>query len=277
MWNIVTDSACDDINFEHSTPDIQYTSIPFTILTDKKEYVDDGSIDIPLLMSEIKKSRTLKTACPSPAAFHEAFSRLGDTLAFTISAALSGSFESAQAAKHMILEEDPDKKIAIVNSKGTGPTQILLIRLVTRLIDQGLDFQSISQKLDELVERVKIVYALNSFDNLVRNGRMSRLAGFVANKLNFWGVGIADQEGKIQVRSKVRGTKKALQAILEDIRQRGQSVSEVVICHCLNKEAAEDLKASILKVFQDIRVDIFPTGGLDSFYAEASGLIVSYI
>ena len=277
MWNIVTDSSCDDMNFEHSLPEIHYTRVPFLINTDSREYVDDGSVDIQALMADMKHSKVLKTACPSPASWHEAFSRPGDTYAFTISAALSGSFDSACTAKHMTEEEQPDKSILVVNTKGTGPTQILMIRMLTRMIEEGLDRQTIKDRLTQLVEKIRIVFALNSFDNLIRNGRMSRLAGFMAHRLGFWGVGTTTPDGKIQVLSKVRGTRKALAAILEDIKARGSSVSEVVICHCLNSEAAEELKAMVLETFRNIRVDIFQTGGLDSFYAEKAGLIVSYL
>ena len=85
MWNIVTDSSCDDIRFEEQRDDILYQSVPFYLYTDTKEYVDDGSISVPEMMEDLKKSKTARTSCPSPASFAEAFRKPGDVIAFTIS------------------------------------------------------------------------------------------------------------------------------------------------------------------------------------------------
>ena len=276
MWNIVTDSSCDTMDFETTCDDISYASVPFAISSDTKEYIDDDSIDIPAMVAELKGSRTAKTACPSPAAFHEHFEKPGDSLAFTISAELSGSYASACTARQMLLEEQPDRKVGIFNSKSTGPALILLIRMATRLIEEGLTFEAIEERLHRFTDEIKTVYALNSFDNLVRNGRMSRLTGFVAHKLGFWGIGIASPEGRIEIKSKVRGTAKAIAQLVDDVKERMPNVQEIVISHCLNQEAANELKAAILATFKNVRVDVFPMRGLDSFYAENKGLIVGY-
>lgn len=276
MWNIVTDSSCDDINFEHSSPDIRYSSVPFFIHTDEKNFTDDGSIDIPEMISVMTRSRVAKTACPSPDAWKEEFQKPGNTIAFTISAELSGSYSSACAAKIMVDEETPGQKIAIVNTRSDGPAIMLLIRAATRMIEAGLDFDRIVSGIGRLLDQVHIVYALSSFDNLIKNGRMSRLTGFVANALGFWGVGTASPEGKIQIKEKIRGTKRVLNSIIRDMKEKGSAIQEVIIVHCLNLSMAQSLREMIIGSFGEIPVDIFPAGGLDSFYAEKNGLIVGY-
>ena len=275
MWHIVTDSSCDDINFSHSSPDIRYDSVPFFLHTDAREFVDDRSINIEEMISVMEHSRVCKTACPSPAAWHEFFSLPGDTLAFTISSGLSGSYASACTARSMVLEEEPGKHIAIIDSKQAGPSMMLLIRAATQMIEAGMEFSGIVEALNQLVQKIHIIFTLSSFDNLVKNGRMSRLTGFVANTLGFWGVGIA-VDGKIHIKSKLRGSRRVLNAILQDIEEQSGQVKEVIISHCLNPNMASALKQQILNRFGSIPVDVFPTGGLDSFYAEKNGLIVSY-
>ncbi len=277
MWNIVTDSSCDDINFAHSSPDIRYDSVPFFIHTDSREFIDDGSIHTEELISVMKHSSVCKTACPSPAAWQEHFSRPGNTLAFTISGELSGSYASACTARSMVHEKQPDKKIAVINTRAAGPVSILLIREATRMIEAGLDFDAVVDNLYRMLPRVHIIYTLSSFDNLVKNGRMSRLTGFMANTLGFWGVGIATPEGKIRIKDKVRGARRVLNAILQDMKEKPRPPQEVVISHCLNPEMSAALTASIREIFGSIPVDSFPTGGLDSFYAEKNGIIVGYI
>ncbi len=144
------------------------------------------------------------------------------------------------------------------------------------MILDGLDYAEIISRIPALIDRTFIVYALSSFNNLIRNGRMSRLTGFLANTLGFWGVGIATPEGTIQIKGKVRGTKKVLDSIVQDLREKGRAVQEVVIVHCLNQPVAEALKSAIQEAFQSASVEVRPAGGLDCFYAEQNGMIIGY-
>ncbi len=276
MWNIVTDSSCDDINFEEQREDILYQSVPFFLYTDRNEYVDDGSIAIPEMMEDMKKSKIARTSCPSPASFAEAFRKPGDVIAFTISSELSGSFQSAETARLMVEEEEPGKRITVFNTRADGPSIILLIRETARMILDGLDYAEVISRIPALIDRTFLVYALSSFENLIRNGRMSRLTGFLANTLGFWGIGVASPEGTIQIKGKVRGTKKVLDAIVQDLRDKGRAIQEVVIVHCLNRPVADALANAIQEAFQSASVDVRPAGGLDCFYAEQNGMLIAY-
>ena len=197
-------------------------------------------------------------------------------IAFTISSELSGSFQSAETARLMVEEEEPGKRITVFNTRTDGPSIMLLIRETARMILDGLDYAEIISRIPALIDRTFIVYALSSFDNLIRNGRMSRLTGFLANTLGFWGVGIATPEGTIQIKGKVRGTKKVLDSIVQDLREKGRAVQEVVIVHCLNQPVAEALASAIREAFQSASVEVRPAGGLDCFYAEQNGMIIGY-
>ncbi len=276
MWNIVTDSSCDTMDFKTTCPDISYSSVPFVISAGAHHYLDDDAIDIPDMVISLKGSKTAQTACPSPAAWHAQFEKAGNALAFTISSNLSGSYASACTAKNMLLEEQPGKNVAVIDSKATGPTLIILIRMATRLIEEGLPFDTVVERLNQFVKEIKCVYALCSFDNLVRNGRMSRLTGFVAHKLGFWGIGIASPEGTIVIKSKIRGTARCISGLVADIKERLPEAREIVISHCLNPETAGELKSAVLEAFRNVTVDVFPMRGLDSFYAEKNGLIMCY-
>lgn len=278
MWYLVTDSSCDQMEFPADTGEVCYERVPFTLQIEGQEFVDDEEIDVPAMMDAMSAAKTpCRSACPSPAAWLEHFAKDGKFLAFTISKELSGSYNSACAARTMALEETPGKEIAVINSLGTGPSLILQVRLAIRLIREGLDFDTVAERVARLAEEHCLSFALCSFDNLVKNGRMNRFAGFVAQKLGFWGIGVATPEGRIQVKKKARTTKKMLAALIDEMLERGGKISAVVISHCLNPEVAEQLKEMILERFKDVTVDIYPTRGLDSFYAERGGLIVGIL
>lgn len=276
-WNIIADSSCDTFELEEQYSDIRFSTIPFVISVDSKDYVDDETLDTARMVSAMEESKKIShTSCPSPNAWYEQFLKPGYTIAVTISSKLSGSFNSATTAMNMIHEKYPDKKIALIDSHSTGPEMIMIIRKLCEWINSGADFDDVVRNAIEYEKRTHIVFALSSFNNLIKNGRMSRIAGFLAGRLHMWGIGIGSEEGTIIIKHKVRGQKKALETIISDIKERRVKPVEVVISYCQNLELAETLKAAIEKLWNEAKVTIVPTRGLCSYYAERNGLIVAF-
>ena len=282
VWNIVTDSSCDLEDFVLSEGDfvIRHTSVPFIIGVDSQEYVDDANMNVEAMLDHMERSRQASsTSCPTPASWEEAFRAEGNVIAITISKELSGSYNSACVAKEMVLEDEPDKKIAIINSISAGAGVVLILRMLSDYIKSGNSFEKCVEHIEKVARLKRTIFALSSFDNLVKNGRMSKMAGFVAKKLNFWGIGVASKEGKIEMKDKVRGSKKAIKAIVEDILSFNTPIQRIVISNCQNKEMAEMLKAEIGECFSEwkVEIEIHATKGLCSYYAARHGLIVAYI
>ena len=277
QWNIVADSSCDLKELESPQSDITFSTVPFMMQVGDEEFVDDENLQVEELIEALARHKEAgRSACPAPSTWLEKFRAPGNVFALTISSNLSGSYNSACTAREMLLSEQPERNVAVLDSRSTGPELVLMIRRICALIRENKPFEAIARELDEFADRTHVVFALSSFDNLVKNGRVSRLAGFVAGRLGLWGIGIGSDEGRIVVKSKVRGAQKALAAILEDMKANAFSHGPVVISHCLNEELAVRLREKILATWESAQVRIIPTRGLDSFYAEKGGLIVSY-
>ena len=280
IWNIITDSSCDlqTLSFKDENNELRYDSVPFVFNIGGEEFVDDDTIDIDRMLYAMEHSPDAGvSACPSPAAWLEKYEREGNVIAVTISKNLSGSYNSACAARDMAREEHPDKNIAVINSWSTGPALILILKVLCRCIKAGMSFDEVVQTAQHAAEKNETVFALSSFTNLVKNGRMSPVLGFVAQKLGFWGIGIKSPEGTIKIKGKHRGVHRAIHALVEDIRERGANAKEICICHCRAEEVAEKLCREIHKHWPEKSVEIYPTKGLCSFYAERNGIIVTYM
>jgi DegV family protein with EDD domain len=276
-WKIVVDSACDLTEADAAKLKIAYEKVPFVLLVGKKEYVDNGSIDIPELLDAMEKEKEAsKSACAGPGAWAEAFEDADNIIAVTISSELSGSYNSAITAKQMVQEDDSEKKICVVDSKSTGPAMVMTVFMAAMYINRGLSFEEISGLLPKAVEHTHTVFALCSFNNLIKNGRMGKIAGFIAGALGFWGTGIA-KGGKIVVKGKSRGLNKAIVSILADFKDNDFESGRVFISHCSNNDVAEKLRQSILAEYPESKIKVMETCGLDSFYAERGGLIVAYM
>ena len=197
MWHLVSDSSCDLFELEGAGESFDFSTVPFTIQIGEHVFLDEGEIDSDAMLHENETSSEIAhTACPSPQTWLEKFSHPGPVLAFTISGALSGSYNSAAAAKRLLLETEPEKQIEIIDSRATGPAVARLILLARSLVEKQLSFSGVVEHLHDAVDRNQIIFALRSYRNLIKNGRVSKLKALVAGHLGFWASASATRLGR---------------------------------------------------------------------------------
>lgn len=277
MWNIITDSSSDLFDLEQPAENIRFATVPFVISVGDAEFVDDESLDVPTLVDAMARCKSAShTACPAPGTWLEAFGEEGDVIVVTISSHLSGSYNSACAAMEMLREQAPDRRVAVIDSLSTGPEMCLIVRRLRACIEEGMDFDAVVAEARRGMEDSRIIFSLSSYNNLIKNGRMHRIVGLAAHTLNLWGVGIGSPEGEIAFRKMTRGSKRAVEVIVHDMKERSGTVDTVVIDHCVNPEFAEKLRAAVLAEWPAAAITVRQTRGLCSYYAEQHGVIVGY-
>lgn len=275
-WMIVTDSSCDLKSLETASPDIGFDTVPFVMSVDDTDFVDSVDLDVPGMVDAMEASSSSHSACPSPSAWQEAFRQADRVIAMTISGRLSGSFNSALVGKSMALEDAPDKKIEVIDSLSTGPKLVLMAQQALRMIQEQVPFEEICASCRKLAATGRTIFTLSSFHNLVQNGRVSKIAGFVAGKLGIRVIGVGSPEGEIQLKELTRGDQRTLKHILRDMEENGYAGEDMAISHCMNESLSQKLKDMIQSRWAEAKVQILSTRGLDSYYAERSGLIVCY-
>ncbi len=245
-WNIVTDSSCDLFPTALQGGEVQISSVPFIISVGNRDFVDDETLNTAEMLDAMERCQQAShTSCPSPQGWLEQFEKADFCIAIPISSRLSGSMNSVVLAKEMMLERCPTKKITVLDSHSTGPEIVICVERICDLIEAGADFEKVVSEAEALLRDTRIVFALSSFDNLVKNGRMSRVAGFVASKLGMWGIGIGSDEGTISIKGKTRGAAKTMTILLEDMKERGYHGGKVIISHCHNLVFADRLQSKI--------------------------------
>ena len=277
-WMIVADSSCELRSLPAPAPETGFATVPLKIRVCDREFVDNAALDVAVMMAEMRNyNGASTTACPSPEEWAEKF-LLGDNIiAVTISSNLSGSYNSAMIAKEMVLESHPDKNIYVLDSLSTGGEMALAIRKANELIGQGLAFDELVKELEVYYAPRQVLFALSCFDNLVKNGRMSRVVGFVAGKMGMRIVGRGSDEGKLEMLHKTRGETRVLAKILEQMVEDGyDGVHPVLISECGNQTAAQLLHHGIEAKWPGAPVRIVPCSGLCSFYAQDQGIIITY-
>lgn len=285
-WAIVADSSCNLRSLTEAHDKIIYKSVPLTIHVGGVDYVDDDTLDVHALNEHIAaESEASSSSCPSAGLWAEAFRAADNVIAICISSNLSGSFEAANMARNIVLDEyarEHDgvisgKNIFVLNSRAAGGKLELLVTLLNRyLTENNPTFEQAVSYIEGVEERSQVLYSLSSYENLMKNGRMPRLAGTIASKLNIRVLGTASIEGTIKIVGPARGEKKMAKKIISVMENDGYTGGMVYIDHVENEPAAEQLKQTILERWPEAEVFILPCGALCSYYAEREGLIIGY-
>lgn len=285
-WAIITDSSCNLRSWTPIAPDTTFTSVPLTIHVGGEEFVDDENLDVADLNRRVaEESEATSSSCPSVGAWAEEFRRADNVIAITISANLSGSFEAATTARNLVMDEYTrehagiisGKNIFIMNSKATGGKMELMVELLDAYIaEKNPTFDQAVSYLKHVSECSTVLFSLSSYDNLIKNGRMPKLAGAVASKLNIRMLGTASSEGTIKIVGPTRGEAKMIKKTVDSMATDGYSGGLVYIDHVDNEKTATKLQDAILARWPHATVRIIPCGGLCSYYAEESGLIVGF-
>lgn len=273
---LVTDSCCE-FNQSLKSLDEKRIRIPFLIDVDEDRFVDDGSIDTGKLIEKMRESSNApKTAAPTPYDFLKAFEKGRECLCVTISSKLSACYSNACLAKKMA-EEGGEKLIHIFDSKSAVAGETLIAMKINKLLEEGINFQEIVSKMETFISEMKTYFVLDNIDNLLKNGRLSKVQGFLANVLSIKPICCGD-DGEIKMLDKTRGIKKALSKLVEIIGQDRDLIKDrdVIISHCHASENAEKIKREIQERYSPKSIQIVETEGLSTVYADDGGIVISY-
>ncbi|MCY7220744.1 DegV family protein [Streptococcus cristatus] len=276
-WKIVADSGCDYREITDLANQTTFESVPLTIQIDNEIFVDNAHLNIDDMMEKMyATSSASKSACPSPDDYLRSFEGAENIFVVTITGSLSGSHNSAQLAKKLFLEENPTANIHVIDSLSAGGEVDLIVKKLNDLIKEGLSFEQVVEAITRYQENTKLLFVLAKVDNLVKNGRLSKLIGAVVGLLNIRMVGEASDTGTLELLQKARGAKKALTAAVDEVLKAGYKGGRIIIAHRNNEKFCQQFTEVIKEKFPAADISFLPTSGLCSFYAEEGGLLMGY-
>ena len=278
---ILADSCCD------LSPELlkktQAMIAPLTITIDDTHYVDDGTVDIPPYLAAMKASKNpVRSACPSPDLYAEDIRATeGDCFIVTLSAKLSGSHNAASLGVQLAQEDMPEKKVHVFDSESASAGETYIALMIHDLIAAGKSFEQIVELVEEKIRSMHTLFVLDSLDNLVKNGRISRTVALLANVLSIRLLMSDDGHGAIKNISKARGIKGALGQMVETCRKHTEGLAaasqRLVISYCNCPERARQVRDMIREKCPAIgEIVLTPTSALSSMYANDGGIVIAY-
>lgn len=275
-YRIVIDS-CGELTKE-MTEDEHFASAPLTIYVDQHTIVDDETFDQADFLKKVAESpHCPKSACPSPEAYKEAFDN-GAKRAYgvTLSSELSGSYNSAVLGMNLFLEEHPDRKGYVFNSRSASVGETLIGLKIQECEEAGMEFEDVVKTVEEFIASKRTWFVLESLEALRKNGRLSTMKAILATALKIKPVMMGTREGTIEPLAQVRGINKALVKMVDFIADQAEDTENKIlaIAHCNCPARAQMVKEAILEKIKVRDVIVLDTRGISSLYASDGGIIV---
>ena len=276
MYKILIDS-CGELPQELKE-DGHFSNVALVLEVDGQQIVDDETFDQADFLSRVAKSPNApKSACPSPDAYMQKMEGDADHIYIvTLSAKLSGSYNSACVARDMYLEEHENARVYVFNSKSASIGETLIGIKIAECEEAGMSFDDTVACVEDYISQQHTFFVLETLETLRKSGRLSNLKAIIASTLNIKpGMGSTD-EGEICQLGQSRGMSKALDKMVSCMQEVTKNCEEKVlaISHCNCAERAYLLKAKLERAAKFKKIFIVDTAGVSTMYANDGGVIM---
>ena len=263
MLRIVTDSSAGLPLDLLAAYDIEV--VPLKVHFGATTYREGEDLDNAQFYQLLSQAEQLPTTSqPSAGEFYEVYSRLtahGDAvISIHISSKLSGTYQSAMAAKAMLSEVD----ITVIDTFSVSMGHGMIVLAAAEAVQKGKNRDEVIALVERVINGIQVLFVVDTLEYLQKGGRIGGAAALVGTLLNFKPL-LEIRNGRVEPLERVRSRKKAVQRALEVLSERfeGQGPLRMVVLHAQCPEEAEQLAQRVM--------DLFPCANLD--VAEISPVI----
>ncbi|GFI44502.1 MAG: DegV family protein [Dorea sp.] len=275
-YKIIVDS-CGELTDEMKASGC-FETASLEIEVDGYHIIDDETFDQADFLKRVAACPTSpKSSCPSPERYMEGYRcEAQHVYAVTLSAELSGSYNSAILGKNLYHEEYGEKDIYVFNSRSASIGETLIALKIAECEEKGMEFEQIVETVEAYIEGQNTYFVLETLDTLRKNGRLKGVKAVMATALNIKPVMSATPEGNIQQLGQARGIKKALSKLTDEVVKDLKDSKEKIlaISHCNCRERAEYVRDTLIRKAEFKDTLIMDTAGISSMYAADGGVIV---
>ena len=256
-----------------------FESISLTLMVGSEQIIDDETFDQAEFIDKVAACPECpKSACPSPERYMRAYDCEAEHIyAVTLSSELSGSYNSALLGRDLIMEDHPDKKIHVFNSRSASIGESLIGMKIQECEEAGMSFEEVVSTVEHYIEGQHTFFILENLDTLRKNGRLSKVKALVASALKIKPVMGSTDDGNICQLDQARGMNRALIKLVEQVIEKTPDSAEKVlaISHCNCPARAQVLKEAFEERMKLAKIVVLDTAGVSSMYANDGGVIVA--
>lgn len=274
-FKIVTDSSA-----ELGPDEIKQLAIhvlPLTVMIDDVVYVDGVTLQKEEFMEKMQQAKTLpKTSQPPIGQFVELYDELGkdgsEVISIHMTENLSGTVNTARQAAQLSTTE-----VTVIDSDFTDRGLSFQVIEAARMALANADKEAILKRIDEVRANTKLYICVVTLENLVKGGRIGRLAGALSSFLNVK-VMMEQVKGQLELRVRGRGMKpvnKWLVELQEKLKET-PNIREVSFSYADDEEACEEIKNQFQAALPDVPMRVRLTSPIISTHAGKGAFAVMY-
>lgn len=275
MYQLLTDSACDLPYQTLQDAGVQFVSMHVDV--DGVDHVDDlgETFDLARLYAQIGQGVMPTTAQVNVGQFVDFFTPFVEAntpiLYLGFSSGLSGTFNSAQQAKQMILEAHPNAQIRLVDTLAAAWGEGLMVLDAIDMKKAGMALEDLATWIEANRLRYRQWFTVDDLNYLYHGGRVSKTSATLGTLLNIKPVMDVDTVGHLRVVKKARSRQRSLQALADETLSAiaHDPTHRVLIATADAPQAAETVKARILAKSPDTPITI---GNIGAAIASHTGL-----
>ena len=273
---IITDSSCDlnkDIVQKYNIG-----IVGLNVSFGEETYID-GEMDNDTFYKRMAESKELpKTSSPSPERFIKSYEGKDEILVLTISSKLSATYSTAVLARSLFLEENSNKRIAVIDTQTGSVGQGLIVLKAAQLAQEGKSLSEIVEIIEKIKNDIVLFGSLETLENAIKGGRINPLAGKLINALNFKII-IQVVDGLVKPVDKARGDnnslKKVVESVCSKIPKEGKKVLAIGHSNCLEKALKVKDMMIVNHGFEDIIIS--EVGSVMGTYTSKGAILVSVL
>lgn len=247
-------------------------------------YLDERDKDIHEFYENLKSGELPVTSQVNPMTYKSYFDEVAKEgksiiyLCFT--SGLSGSYQSAQLGAEMTIEDYPGTKIEVIDSRAASIGLGVYLYRAGTYWQEGMPYEELVAWIKGKINKVSHWFKVEDLFHLKRGGRLSAVGAVVGSALKIKPILSVDDEGKLEVKAKLRGSNKALELLAGKPTEEGQSLEDLVavIGHADDPEEADKLKAMVVEAgAKPENIIIAPIGPIIGSHVGAGMLAIAYV
>lgn len=280
MIKIIVDSTCD-INSE-ITDNYDIEIIPLSITIDGVSYLDGVDINIDTVYKHMRDGKVPKTSQVSfesvSKVIKKCISNNDDFIYLAFSSKMSGTYNFAKKIIETYKEKYPERKMEIIDSKGGAGGTALIVLQALKMIKKNLPFETIINQIQFMIDHIVYYFTISDLKWLTTGGRISKTIGYMGNALNLKPY-LTVKDGKIIFSKMIHGSKKTIQTLVKDTKERTAKFSNqiIAISHADDLKAALNVERKIKEAIVGCKTTIFEIGAVLGSHLGIGGVAVFFL
>lgn len=218
---VITTDSNSDIPSEYIEK-YNLTIIPQYYAFGEEVYGDEKHLTPSEFYKKMREGALPTSMANNPAVIRQRFESLLkkglDILHIAFSSNLSGSYNNVAVAARELMEEYPGTRIQVIDSLTVSLGETLLVLRALELKEKGKSIDEITAVLEEEKLHGNVHFTVDDLHHLQRGGRVSKVAAVFGSMINIKPILYVNPEGKLVPLSTVRGRKKSLTALVENMK-----------------------------------------------------------